>query len=71
MHSKSDNIEIMSNNEADENVKIYFDSRKDTYQDKLESMKGCGFVFDYVHYCIINVIKNRVAIDDKYIVLIG
>ena len=31
MHSKSDNIEIMSNDEADENVKIYFDSLKDTY----------------------------------------
>ena len=58
MHAKSDNIEIMSNDLADKNMKIYFDSLKDTYQNKLESMKGSGFVFDYVHYCIINVIKN-------------
>ena len=31
MHSKSDNIEIMINDESDEVIKELFDSRKDNY----------------------------------------
>ena len=46
MHSKSDNIEIMNNDEAD---KVINDSLKKRYQNNLESMKGGEFVFDYVH----------------------
>ena len=49
MHSKSDNIEIMINDEADEVIKELFNSLKDRYQNKLESIKGSQFVFDYVH----------------------
>ena len=49
MHSKSDNIEIMNIDEADEVMKELFDSLKDRYQNNLESMKGSEFVFDYVH----------------------
>ena len=49
MDSKSDNIEIMINDEADEDIKELFDSLKNRYQNNLESMKGSGFVFDYVH----------------------
>ena len=49
MHSKSDNIEIMINYEADEVIKELFDSLKNKYQNNLESMKGSEFVFDYVH----------------------
>ena len=49
MHSKSDNIEIMINGEADEIIKELFDSLKNRYQNNLESMKGCEFIFDYVH----------------------
>ena len=46
MHSKSDNIEIMINNKADE----VFNSRRNRYQNNLEkSMKASEFVFDYVH----------------------
>ena len=48
MHSKSDNIEIMINDEADEVIKELFDSLKNRYQNNLESMKGSEFVFDYV-----------------------
>ena len=48
MHSKSDNIEIMINDEADEVIKELFDSLKNRYQNNLESMKGSAFVFDYV-----------------------
>ena len=49
MHSKTDNIEIMINVEADEVIKELFDSLKDRYQNNLESMKGSESVFDYVH----------------------
>ena len=49
MHSKSDNIEIMINDEADEVMKNLFDSLKSGCQNNLESMKGSEFVFDYVH----------------------
>ena len=48
MHSKSDNIEIMINDQADEVIIELFDSLKDRYQNKLESMKGREFVFVYV-----------------------
>ena len=48
MHSKSDNIEIMINDEADEVIKELFDSLKNRYQNNLESMKGSQFFFDYV-----------------------
>ena len=36
MHSKSDNIEIMTNDEV---IKERFDSLKNRYQNNLESMK--------------------------------
>ena len=49
MHSKSDNIEIMSNDEPDENIKELFHSLENRYRNNLESMKGSEFVFDYVH----------------------
>ena len=45
MHSKSDNIEIMINDEADEFIKEIFDSLKNRYQNNLEF----EFIFDYVH----------------------
>ena len=50
MPCKSDNIEIMINNEADEVVKELFDSHKNRYQNNLEWMKGSEVVFDYVHF---------------------
>ena len=40
MHSKSDNIEIIVNDEADEVIKDLFDSIKSRYQNNLESLKG-------------------------------
>ena len=48
MHSKSDNIEIMINDEADEVKEELFDSLKNRYQNNLESVKGSEFFFDYV-----------------------
>ena len=49
MHSKSDNIETMINDEADEIIKDLLDSLKNRYQNNLESMKVSEFVFDYVY----------------------
>ena len=49
MHSKSDSIEIMISDEADEIIKNLFDSLKNRYQNNLQPMRGSEFVFDYVH----------------------
>ena len=60
MHSKSDIIEIMINDEAYEVIRERFYSLKSRYKDNLESMKGSEFVFDYIHllhYKFINVIN--------------
>ena len=46
MHSKSDNIETMASDEADEVTKELFDSLKNRYQNNLESMKGSEFAFN-------------------------
>ena len=47
MHSKSDKIDIMINDEADEAIKELFDTLKNKYQNNFELMKGSEFVFDY------------------------
>ena len=60
MHLKSDNIEIMIDNEADEAMKELFDSLKRRYQNDLKSMKDSELLFDYViniTYYFINVIN--------------
>ena len=47
MHSKSDNMEIMINDKADEIIEELFDSLFSRYQFGLEtSMKGSDFIFD-------------------------
>ena len=50
MHSKNDNIIIISD-EADEVIKKLFDSLKNRYQNNLQSMRGSVLVFDYVQLC--------------------
>ena len=49
MHSKSVNMEIMINDEADEITKELFDALKNKHRNNLESIKGSAFVFNYVH----------------------
>ena len=53
MRLKSDNIEIMINDEADEVIRELFDSLQNRYQNNFDSVKGSYFVFDYVNllYC--------------------
>ena len=46
MHSKSENIEIIINDEADEIIKELFDSLKSRHQNNLESINGSEFAFD-------------------------
>ena len=50
MHSKSDNVEIMINDEADEVMEKRFDSLNNRYQNNLLSMKGNESVFDSIHF---------------------
>ena len=57
MYSKSDNIENMINYKAAEVIKELFDSLKNRCQNNLESIQGREFVFNYVQYCTLNVIK--------------
>ena len=66
-NSKSDNIEIMINDEADEVIKELFDSLRNRYQINFESMNSCEFVIDYVHllYYICNKINQNC--DGSYI----
>ena len=49
MHWKSENIEIIINDEVDEVIKELLDSLKNRFQNNFESIKGSEFVFDYVH----------------------
>ena len=48
MHSKTDYIQIMISDEADEIMTELFVLLKNRYQNSLESIKGSKFVFDYV-----------------------
>ena len=50
MHSKSDNTEIMINDEANEVIKELFDPLKNRYHHNLESMKGSEFVVVFIHF---------------------
>ena len=58
MHSRSDNIEIVINDEADKVIKELSDSLKNRSQNNLKSTKGNKFFFIMLTYCITNVIKE-------------
>ena len=50
MHSKSDSMEIMINDKADEIVEELFQSLRNRYQNNFEKlMKESDFVFNYLH----------------------
>ena len=48
MYSKSDSIEIMINDEADETIKELFDSLKNRYQNNLDWMEDSEYDFYYI-----------------------
>ena len=50
MHSNSDSIEIIMNNDTDEAIEELFKSLQKRYQNNLEKkVEGSEFLFDYVH----------------------
>ena len=50
MHSKSDNVEIISHDKVDEVIEQLFEPLLSRYQIESKTlMKGSKFVFDYVH----------------------
>ena len=67
MHSKTDFIEVMINSEAEEIIKLLFDSLKMRNQNKFESMKGSEFVFDYVHLLYYECHKVNLDCGGSYI----
>ena len=66
MHSKSDNMEIMINDEANEVIKKLFGSLKNRYQNNLQPMKGSEFLFDYVHLLYYKCYKINPNRDGSY-----
>ena len=61
VHSKSDNIEIMINDEV-EVIEKLLESLKNRYQNNLESVRGSAFVFDYaklLYYKCYKINLNR------------
>ena len=64
MYSKNYNGEIMISDEADEVIKRCFDSLKNRYKNKSQSMRGCDFIFEYVqllYYKCHKINVNRVG----------
>ena len=59
MHSKSENREIMINEETDEVTEGYFKSLKNRFQNNFESMKGSDFVFDDVHLLYYKYVDDK------------
>ena len=67
MHSISNNIEIMINDEADEVIKELFDSLKNRYQNNSESMKDNELDFDYVQLLCYKCHKTNFNCGRSYI----
>ena len=67
MHLKSDNIEIMINDEADKAIKKLSKSLNDRYQNNLESIKGSEFAFVYVHLLYYEYRKKNLNHGGSYI----
>ena len=66
MDSKSDNIEIINNDEADEAIKKLFKSIKNRYQNILELIKSSEFVLSYVHLLYYKWHKINLNSDGSY-----
>ena len=71
MHSKSNNIEVMINDEVDEATNEILHSLKNRYQNNLDSMTDRKFVFDFVHLLYHKCHKiNLIVVDHIQILLI-
>ena len=68
MNSRSDKIEIMINDEADEAIEELFKPLQNRYQNNLgESISGSEFVFDYVHVLFYKLHKKNPNRGGSYI----
>ena len=71
MHSKSDNIEIMIYDKADEVMEELFEEEEEirsTYQIRPEtSMRGSDFIFDYVNLMHYKVHKKSLKLCRSHI----
>ena len=68
MHSKSDNIEIMIYDKADEFIKEHFESLLSRYQTGLEnSMENSDFIFDCVNFLHYKCHKTNLNRGGSYI----
>ena len=68
MHSKSDKIEIMTNDEAHEVTEELFKSLLNRYQNNLqEPMKGSEFIFDYASLLYYKYHKTNMNCGGSYI----
>ena len=66
LHTKSDNIQIMSGIGTNDIINELFESFLKRYQEELETkMKGSTFIFDLLHYLLhqISLKKGRSYID--------
>ena len=60
IHSKSDNIKIMTNDKAGEVIEKLFQSLLSRYQIMLETLtKGSNFIFNFVHLLYYICHKNK------------
>ena len=67
MYSKSDNLEIMINDEANNVIKELFESLKKIHQNNLELMKSIEISFDYVHSLYYECHKTNLNCGRSYI----
>ena len=68
MHSKSDNIEVMTGNETDETIKEVFETLLQQYEEGLEeSMKGSEFIFNSIDIFYYNLNKTSLNRGGSYI----
>ena len=68
MHSKSDSIEIIINDQADELIEGPFESILNRYRIGLETpMRGSGFIFDFVYLLYYKSHKIISQQDESYI----
>ena len=67
MLSKSDNLEIMISDKADEVIEELFKSLLNTYQSNLEKLiRGSEFVFDYLYLLYYKCHKTNPNCDESY-----
>ena len=67
MLSKSDNLEIMISDKADEVIEELFKSLLNTYQSNLEKLiRGSEFVFDYLYLLYYKCHKTNSNCDESY-----